>query len=231
VDVAVGVAESARDGVMDLLRLRSPSKVFEDIGADTIEGMIVGFASMRDLAVSGVRAVADAVKRGTNLTSRSLSSVGSDAIRGLISGISAMRNRAIAAVRSLASAVTSRLKSTLQIRSPSRVFADIGQDVVAGFADGIDAYAKKGIDAVERFANAAVHAADPAIDALGQVRPADVTVNRRSTVPTWRAADVDLPAPATSAGGVTINGPVSVGSRDDLQELRFAVRKLAIATR
>lgn len=45
-DAAVGAVESAIDGAMDALRIGSPSKVFFDIGVNTIQGMINGLDKM-----------------------------------------------------------------------------------------------------------------------------------------------------------------------------------------
>lgn len=73
-----------------------------------------------------------------NLNTSTLRSVGVNAMAGLTAGINAGRSGVVSAMRSAAQAAVAAAKSTLKIKSPSRVFRDeIGAMTMKGFGEGV----------------------------------------------------------------------------------------------
>ena len=73
-----------------------------------------------------------------SLNGSTLRSAGVNAMAGLTAGINAGRSGVISAMRSAAQAAVSAAKSTLKIKSPSRVFRDeIGAMTMKGFGEGV----------------------------------------------------------------------------------------------
>jgi hypothetical protein len=64
-------------------------------------------------------------------------SAGSNLMSGFINGIKSMSGSVSSAVGNIASSAASKLRSTLQIKSPSRVAAEIGMYFGEGFVEGI----------------------------------------------------------------------------------------------
>ena len=98
------------------------------------------------LAMSGYGMSATGASVGTNVRSAvnaslngsTLRSAGVNAMAGLTAGINAGRSGVISAMRSAAQAAVSAAKSTLKIKSPSRVFRDeIGAMTMKGFGEGV----------------------------------------------------------------------------------------------
>ncbi|MFA6589916.1 MAG: hypothetical protein WCS66_06195, partial [Bacteroidales bacterium] len=75
VDAATGVVSGAIDGAKKLLGIKSPSKVFEEIGKNTGKGMVVGLEGMsgkvaaasEDIGKSAVDSMSDALGRVQNV--------------------------------------------------------------------------------------------------------------------------------------------------------------------
>lgn len=113
-------------------------------------------AMLASYGTSGMQGIADAMtgysmnatgsKIGSNvksaveasLNASSLRSVGVNAMAGLKAGIHAGRSGVVSAMRSAAQAAVSAAKSTLKIKSPSRVFRDeVGVMAMKGFGQGV----------------------------------------------------------------------------------------------
>ena len=98
------------------------------------------------LAMTGYSMSATGASVGANVRSAvnaslngsTLRSAGVNAMSGLAAGINAGRSGVISAMRSAAQAAVSAAKSTLKIKSPSRVFRDeIGAMTMKGFGEGV----------------------------------------------------------------------------------------------
>lgn len=114
---------------------------------------------------------------GTSIAN-SLYDAGLQAQRGLIRGLTA-KNRALdRAAGTLASRITSQVKRSLGIHSPSRVFAAIGAQTIAGMIQGLDGGRTRLTRAGDRVAATVTRAATPDPILTDPRRPgAGLTVN------------------------------------------------------
>lgn len=152
-DMARKVDEAARNE----LGVRSPSRKFIEIGKFVVEGLKKGVSDSQDQAVSAMKKLGEALnKEGQTILNRmkqlagqipqqfsSLSgemhNVGAHAMSGLANGINANAGVALAAADNVANQVTARIRSALDIHSPSRVMRDqVGKWIPLGVADGIE---------------------------------------------------------------------------------------------
>ncbi|UNU74104.1 tape measure protein [Moraxella nasovis] len=91
---------------------------------------------------------------------------GRDAIQGFINGIKEKFNTAISTAKNLADSVVTSVKSTLIIRSPSRVMKALGKHTADGFALGIRNNASKAAKAAQKMAEDAKKAVADAVDSI-----------------------------------------------------------------
>ena len=129
-------------GVKNVLKERSPSQVFAEIGANVGEGFKNG---VRD-SIEGSEDLFDAALLGSTLIDVVTAlqamvgpafGIGLNAALGIASGIVAGTSAAVGAAEALASAVTSALSISWGINSPSKVFAGIGLNVDKGSEIGL----------------------------------------------------------------------------------------------
>ncbi|UNU73281.1 tape measure protein [Moraxella nasovis] len=91
---------------------------------------------------------------------------GRDAIQGFINGIKEKFNTAISTAKNLADSVVTSVKSTLNIRSPSRVMKELGKHTADGFALGIRNNASKATKAAQKMAEDAKKAVADAVASI-----------------------------------------------------------------
>ncbi len=65
-------------------------------------------------------------------------SIGTQVINGLVDGFEMMKGRLVSAVTGIKDTVVGKLRSMLQIQSPSRVMRQLGSFTAEGFAQGVD---------------------------------------------------------------------------------------------
>ena len=65
-------------------------------------------------------------------------SIGTQVINGLVDGFELMKGRLVSAVTGIKDTVVGKLRSMLQIQSPSRVMRQLGSYTAEGFAQGVD---------------------------------------------------------------------------------------------
>lgn len=90
------------------------------------------------------------------LTGINLLQIGKDIIQGLIDGIRSKINAVKDAIKDAASAITSKVKSILDINSPSRVLMEIGEFTGEGLAIGIKSMKSTVAEAAEVLANSSI---------------------------------------------------------------------------
>jgi phage-related minor tail protein len=127
-----------------------------------------------------------------NIMKASMKDIGVNSIQGLINGMSEMTGPLVAEARKIAEAVASTIKSTLKIKSPSRVTMEMGSYVGEGLAIGM----KNSIPQVTRQASAMANAAIPSLRnnslaMAGGVAGAGQTVNNYNA-PLIQSGDVLL---------------------------------------
>ncbi|WP_394136856.1 phage tail tape measure protein [Cytobacillus oceanisediminis] len=85
-----------------------------------------------------------------------LFSIGSDIIQGLIDGIVSKVGAVASAIKDVTSAITGKIKSILDIHSPSRVMMELGGYTTEGLEEGILARSKNLEKAAEKIGNVAI---------------------------------------------------------------------------
>lgn len=143
-DVATAVA-GGKIGMLifaikKILKIGSPSKVFDSIGQDTIQGLINGIKTLSNSAVNAIIGVANAIlnRAKSALSPSKFISIGKNLISGLAQGIKNSMNVVTGAVSSMANSVVNKAKSLFKVHSPSVIFEDIGEMLDVGLAVGVE---------------------------------------------------------------------------------------------
>jgi TP901 family phage tail tape measure protein len=128
---------------------------------------------------------------------------GKDMINGIISGIKSAGGSLFNSLKDMANSALDSVKSTLGIKSPSRVFGDVvGKQIPAGIAVGVEANTKDAINSVSSMSNDLVNAAS-----------FDYSINKAKNSGVFNASG-NIPVANTtntksinvSFGNITING-------------------------
>ena len=189
--------QSLIDLVLELLGIGSPSKVFDEIGVNMIQGAIDGIKSMlADIkeAVGGV--VSGAVEKAKSFVSNFLET-GKSLVGGLLDGISSNASKVAEKISEVANGAINKGKEVFDINSPSKVFAWMGEMNDLGLAQGF----LNNADVVE---NAASTTAKQAVDALGETlaNAGDLVDNDLNFSPTVTPV-LDLSNIQDGAGSIT----------------------------
>ncbi|EIJ79108.1 bacteriophage-related protein [Bacillus methanolicus PB1] len=104
-----------------------------------------------------VKEISEGTKTELNLMSASMSDIGKNSMQGLIDGLNSMIGPLQKKAQEIAAIVENTMKSTLKIKSPSRVMRDeIGKWIPLGLAEGITRNIGAVISATNRMAQAAI---------------------------------------------------------------------------
>lgn len=123
------------DNVIDAFAKRQ--KDFKTAGGDILSYFIDG---IKTKTTALVKQFSDTMDRSLSSVRGSYSdfySAGSYIVSGLADGIKASTPKAVSQAKALASAVEKAAKTTLKVRSPSKVFQGIGENVGQGLSNGI----------------------------------------------------------------------------------------------
>jgi phage-related minor tail protein len=117
-----------------------------------------GLKSAVTSAISKIKSTFTSMKTSivSTLKSINLRSIGSNMIQGLIGGIQSKAAAVKAKITDLANSIKSKMKSMMDIHSPSRVFREFGGYIGEGLAIGIDKSKKMVLDSTEALGNAAM---------------------------------------------------------------------------
>ena len=131
------------NAVLEIFGIRSPSRVFADIGRNLIHSLWGGISELWGWLrekVSGIgRMVVDAIRGvfGINSPSMVFANIGGNLMQGLWNGIQNAQDWLLGQIRNLGHLVTSTIKSLFGINSPSAVFRDeIGANLAYGLGEG-----------------------------------------------------------------------------------------------
>lgn len=125
------------------------------------EGFSRGILSGKSTAAQAARMAASAADYDSPAALSAAHAAGAQLSRGFANGISSQSGTVMAAVNRVVNAAVSRIRSALQIHSPSRVSFEIGGYFGEGFADGIRAsirMAEEGAAAISGAAASALSA-------------------------------------------------------------------------
>lgn len=135
------------DGVKDYFGIKSPSRVFADIGEQLIKGLWNGIKSLGNWIVSNVKLIPskilNAVKEKLNI--KSLKTAGLDLIKGLWNGIKNAKDWVIGKVKGFGKSILDGLKNIFKEHSPSKATFEMGVNLDKGLINGVEDM-KKDID-------------------------------------------------------------------------------------
>ena len=156
----------------------------------TLETLEIRFQAEIQGAVVQLRTLIAEMQR-VNVAVSSMRQAGTQLSAGLAAGIRAGKSQVLRAASEVANAAASRIRSALQIRSPSRVARDLGAQFSEGFALGV----------LDGQARAAMTAGSLAQAASGAI----------SAAPMPQAQDGELIAAVERAlGNLTVVAPIQV---------------------
>ena len=122
----------------------SPSKVFERIGKNLIEGLNMGILDNMNTSVIMMSSYSAKIIGSFSNIPNAFFSFGQMFIQGLMDGVASMENELYFKVTSIANNIKDTIKSSLEINSPSRVMFKLGVFTMEGFINGLETmYGKK----------------------------------------------------------------------------------------
>ena len=157
----------------------SPSHVFEDIGKGIPEGVELGVKDSEGVALSAVTSMLQKIKTPFNSLKAQMSRNGMFTVSGLILGINSGIQAAYNAGVRLANAVNRGYRSTLKIKSPSRVFEELSEYIPLGAAQGIENTTGAAVDSVVVLGNELISAMDRSMAQVGLLAQDNFTVQPR----------------------------------------------------
>ena len=130
-----GLIQLIPDTSNTTMESHSPSRVMQRIGGFAIDGLIGGMESKKSSVVTSISGIMQnmlTAAQGVDFTP-----VGSNIVGGILSGLNARKGSLLATAGSLANSISTKIKSALQINSPSRVMMEIGEFTTAGMELGL----------------------------------------------------------------------------------------------
>ena len=115
--------------------IASPSKVMQEMGNNTIEGLILGMNAKKDSAVSTITGIMQSMV--TAAGSVSFTGIGGNVVSGILSGLNDKAPSLMSRARSLATGIAGVIGGALRINSPSKVMIPMGQAVAEGMEVGL----------------------------------------------------------------------------------------------
>ena len=181
-----GIASGIADSVRGALGIRSPSRVFAEIGGHLMGGLQLGIERAASLPLAAMRGVA--------------AGLAAPIMAGLRARWTALKE----SVSGIASGIADSVRGALGIRSPSRVFAEIGGHLMGGLQLGIERAASLPLAAMRGVAAGLAapimagavsfallaQAAEPAALAASSPAPIQITVNLNGPASPEAAQDV-----------------------------------------
>lgn len=159
---AKDMAKATEDAARKQSETHSPSRVFERIGRDSTDGLVLGFNNGTNAVIISAKQLSMAtISQYKNMPS-AFRGIGINAMSGLNAGLHAGSGRVMSTARNLANRVAATMRSALKIHSPSRLMRDdIGKMIPEGIAVGIEANESSVFNALKNTANKMVDFARP----------------------------------------------------------------------
>lgn len=159
------ITKSLKECIADLKTILD-KKEFKSIAGNAIDGIKEAFKEGIERARQTAKELIGKVVETFQKLPEKIKEAGKNAIQGFINGIKSKLADAKQAAATIGNGIISKLKSTLKIKSPSRVTAEIGKYVDLGLAKGITDNSGAAESAAEDMANDTV---DAMSSALGMV--------------------------------------------------------------
>lgn len=186
---ARSMADKTAQATREAFQIRSPSRVYKEIGGYVTAGLADGITENTSDAISAIKrmfaVLAKESTSGLNGLSRvfktqlssikqtlntQFNAIGKHAMSGLKTGLDAGKNKVLSTAKGIANGVAQTMRSALRVKSPSRVTREIGEWVGIGLADGISDTVRQVTKASEVLADAAV----PQVPKLSSIVGGDV---------------------------------------------------------
>lgn len=136
--------DKALDSIVELLNnsgweeMENLPEEWFSIGTDAGNNLANGIAESSETAIAAAADAAQAADAEADALSKDMTVYGENAAVGLANGIDRRAGSAIGAARAMAGAVSSIVRTTLMIHSPSKVMEGLGEFTGLGFAEGIE---------------------------------------------------------------------------------------------
>ena len=136
--------DKALDAIVDLLNnsgweeMENLPEEWFSIGTEAGNNLADGITESSETAIAAAADAAKAAGAEADALAKDMTIYGENAAVGLANGIDRRAGSAIGAARAMAGAVSSIVRTTLMIRSPSKVMEGLGEFTGLGFAEGIE---------------------------------------------------------------------------------------------
>lgn len=137
------------DRVKSILGIASPSKVFDDIGQNTMLGLKDGILSRHDEIVNVINQIIDTIKNTASVLPTEMYTIGQNLVDGMWEGMLSKRDSFYKNVYNFFADIVKEAKKALDIASPSKAMAEVGRFTAEGFIVGLESMADKLSGAVD----------------------------------------------------------------------------------
>lgn len=172
------VSASLKKSLTDIKELLDEGK-FREMAANAISGIVKGFKAGVAKAGEAAKEVGNKIVETFKQIPNKMKDAGANAIQGFITGLKSKLSDVKKAASSIGSSIINKLKSSLKIKSPSRVTMEIGKFVDEGLAKGITNNTDKVTNAADDMAEEAVSSMSGALatisDAMSQSESPTIT--------------------------------------------------------
>ena len=146
-------------------------EMFSSMSSKTLSGssrILTAFNSMMSSAKSTSRSTTTAVVSNLNSGISGATNAGVMMGRGFNNGLASTRNQVLATARNIAVSASNAIRSSLKIKSPSRVTFGLGENTGEGFVDGMSSMVKKVRNVAGDLADSAIPNVNP-LSPFGQL--------------------------------------------------------------
>ena len=151
VDAAGNMADDMIKKTQNTLRTQSPSRVFMDIGEDTVGGLALGVLNNMKNVTNALQRLALQMPPIFNHMPGQFKQIGQQTMNGLNNGLISGSGRVMAQARGIANSIRSTMQRSLRIQSPSGVMRDdVGRWIPEGVAEGIEKSSSVVYDAIDK---------------------------------------------------------------------------------
>lgn len=182
--------------VKEELKIGSPSKVMNDMGKDTVQGMTNGLNANKEKPALQISQMVSAMKAKVSNLSSAFYQYGVYTAQGFANGLAAMSGTVQARAAQIANAASSTIHNALVIGSPSKLMEKYGEWTGEGFANGIEA--------MQRAVENAAYSLSQAASSIGVTRVGGISGRSYAGAAAYGSSDISY----------TIEVPLSIDGRE-----------------
>lgn len=132
------IAQAAIDAVRETNDSHSPSKVYEELAKDTVDGYNLGITRNADSTIQTIQKYIESITSVFGGIVAQTSAIGAQTMQGFIDGMDSMSDKVSEKAQNIADSVSNTVQTALDIHSPSRVMFSLGEYTVEGFKLGVE---------------------------------------------------------------------------------------------